>query len=124
MLTCSLRRATYRNVLVTLAAWVLALMAGIANACVLHNRVGGQDRQVQAIDLDASETKCKVAWEAGAFTIAKQDGRGSTPFDLAAVKTVGVGPNFVSVAVITQSLDEGVAACGPPGAIRFLRLRL
>ena len=124
MLTCSHYRATHRTVLVTLAAWAFALMAGIANACVLHDRVTSNDGQVQAGDPDAPDAACDAAWKADALTTAKHEGRDSTPLEPAAVQTVGIGPNFVSVAVITQSIDEGVAARGPPGAIRFLRLRL
>ena len=124
MLTFSHSRAIHRAVLVTLAAWVLVLMAGIANACVLHDRVAGHDGQVQVTVPDAPEAECDAAWEAVAFTIAKQEGSDSTPVEPAAVQTVGVGPNFVSVAVIAQSVDEGVAARGPPLIIRFLRLRL
>ena len=124
MFSFSRRRAIHRTVLVTLAAWVFMLMAGIANACVLHDRVASHDGQVQAINLDPPEAECDAGWEASAFTIAKQEGRDSTPFEPAAVQTVGVGPNLVSAALIAPSLDEGVAACGPPGAIRFLRLRL
>ena len=124
MLTFSHRHAIHRTVLVTLAAWVLVLMAGIANACVLHDRVTGHGGQVQVIVPDAPEAECDAAWEAGAFTIAKQEGSDGTPFEPAAVQTVGVGSNTVSVALIAQSVDTGVAARGPPGAIRFLRLRL
>ena len=124
MLTCSHHRAIHRAVLVTLAAWILALMAGTANACVLEDRKAGNGGQVQAVDPDAPRAACAAARDAGAFAVAKQEGRDSTPSEPAAVQTVGVGPNFVSVAVITQSVDEGVAARGPPGAIRFLRLRL
>ena len=79
-------RAIHRTVLLTLAAWVLVLMAGIANACVLHDRVDGHDRQMQTIDPDAPEAKCDAAWEAGAFTIATQEGRDSSPFESAAVQ--------------------------------------
>lgn len=124
MLTFSHRHAFHRTVLVTLAAWVLVLMAGIVNACVLHDRVGGYDGQVQVVDLDAPETECDAVWEAGAFTIAKQEGRDGTPFEPAAEQSVGVGSNNVSVALIAQWVDTGVAARGLPGAIRFLRLRL
>ena len=97
MLTFSHRRAIHRTVLMTLGAWVLVLMAGIANACVLHDRAAGHDGQVQVIDPDAPEAECDAAWEAGAFIIAKQGGRDSTPFEPAAVQTVGVGPNIVDV---------------------------
>lgn len=124
MFSFSRRRAIHRTVLVTLAALAFALIAGIANACVLHDRETGDDGQVQAIDPDAPEAECDAAWEAGAFTIAKQEGRDSNPLQPAALQTVGMGPNFVSVAAITQLVAEGVAARGPPGAIRFLRLRL
>ena len=124
MLTFSHRRAIHRTALVTLAACAFALMAGMANACVLHDRVASNDGQVQAVDPDAPGAACDAAWEAGALTTAKQEGRDSTPLEPAALQTVGIGPNFVSVAVITQSVDKGVATCGPPGAIRFLRLRL
>ena len=124
MLTFSHPRAIHRTVLVTLAAWVLVLMAGIANACVLHDRSTDHEGQVQAIDPDAPEAECDAAWEAGAFTMARQEGRDSTPLEPAGVHTVGIGPNFASVTVITQSSEEGVASRGPPGAIRFLRLRL
>ncbi len=124
MLTFSHRRAIHRTVLVTLAVWVFVLMAGIANAYVLRDRVAGHDGQVQVIDPDAPEAERDAAWEAVAFTIARQEGRDSSLVDPAAVQTVGVGPNFVSVDVITQSVAAGEAARGPPGAIRFLRLRL
>jgi hypothetical protein len=124
MLTFSHRHAIHRTVLVTLGAWVLVLMAGIANACVLHDRVAGHDGQVQAIDLDAPEADCGTAWEAGAFTIAKQESRDGTSFGPAAVQTVGVAPNTVFVPMIARSVDTGVAPRGLPGAIRFLRLRL
>lgn len=99
-------------------------MAGIANACVLHDRVAGHDGQVQVVDPHATEAECDAVWEAGAFTIAKQEGRDGTPFEPAEVQTVGVSSNIVSVALIARWVDTGVAARGLPGAIRFLRLRL
>lgn len=124
ILTFSHRHAIHRTVLVTLAAWVLVLMAGIAKACVLHDSVPGHGGQVQVIVPDAPEAECDAAWEAGAFTIAKQEGRDGTSLGPAALQTVGVGSNTVSAALIAQSVDTGVVARGLPGAIRFLRLRL
>ena len=118
------RRAIHRTVLVTLAAWVLALMAGFANACLPHDREPAQPGQVQVVDPDVDEAACNDSWDAGAFTVAKQAGHDSTHLEPAAVQTTAGVPHPVSVSVTAQAVDEGVHAHGPPGAIRFLRLRL
>ncbi len=45
-----------------------------------------------------------------------------TPLQPAAVQTVGISPHFVSVAVITQSVDEGRGCTRPAGRHPFLAL--
>lgn len=124
MLTFSHRRAIHRTVLSTLAAWVLVLMAGIANACVMHDRVAGHDGQVQVIDRTHQKPSATPPEKPSRSPLPSKKAATAPPVEPAAVQTLGVGPNIVSVAVITQSVAEGEAARGPPGAIRFLRLRL
>ncbi len=124
MLAFPHRRAIHRSVLVTLAAWVLVLMAGIANACLPNE---GQPRpvaQVQAAQADAHEAACNDAWDGAALPFAKQEGHDSTDLDAAALHAGAAGPQRVPVAAMEQALDDGLHAHGPPGAIRFLRLRL
>ena len=43
-------RVIRRCVSVVLAVWVFALMAGVANACLQHERQSGHDTQVQKTD--------------------------------------------------------------------------
>ena len=124
MLAFPHRRAIHRTVLVTLAAWVLALVAGFANACVLHDREPGRHGQAQVVDRGAHEAACNDSSDVAAFTIAKQAGHDKPDSEPATVQTIAGAPNSVSVSVTTQAVDEGVHAHGPPGAIRFLRLRL
>ena len=118
------RRTIHRTVLVTLAAWVLALMAGVANACLPQAHEPGHDGPVNAVEPVAHETLCSGAWNADALTVAKPEGDDSTHWDAAAVQTIVHSPHPVSVDVIDPAVDEGLHAIGPPGAIRFLRLRL
>jgi hypothetical protein len=118
------RRAIHRSVLVTLAAWVLALVAGFANACVLDVREPGRHGQAQVVDRDAHEAECNDSPDVAAFSIAKQAGHDKPDSEPAAVQTIAGAPNPVSVSVTTDAVDGGVHAHGPPDAIRFLRLRL
>ena len=124
MLVFPHRRAIHRSVLVTLAAWVLALMAGYANACFPHDSEPSHPSQVQAADADAHEATCNDAWDAAAATAAKQAGHDSPPLDAALLRAGTGGPKPVAVAVAEQAVDVGLHAHGPPGAIRFLHLRL
>jgi hypothetical protein len=118
------RRTIHRTVLVTLAAWVLALVAGVANACLPQALEPGHDGSVQVVEPEANGTPCHDAWDAGALAVAKQEGDDSTHWDAAAVQTIVRSPHPVSVAVIDPAVDDGLHAIGPPGAIRSLRLRL
>ena len=124
MLAFPHRRAIHRSVLVTLAAWVLALMAGIANACLPNDSQTRLVAQVQAAEPDAHDTTCNDTWDGAAFTVAKQEGHDSTDLDAAALHAGAGGPQRVSVAAIELVMDGGLHAHGPPDAIRFLRLRL
>lgn len=124
MLAFSPRRSVHRTVCMTLAAWTFALLAGIANACVPHDRATGHGGPAQAVEADPAQAECDAAWEAGALVFAEQEGRDSNPVYPAAVATVGRGLNLEAVTVITPQIGEGVVARGPPGAIRYLRLRL
>lgn len=124
-------RAKLRTVTLMLMAWVFALVAGIANACVLHDRQAGHDGQVESSSEapahpDESTNTCMESWDAGASTVAKlagQDGTGPHGGPAALQSCVGC-LDLASASVVRQSLDDGVLAHGPPGAIRFLRLRL
>jgi hypothetical protein len=119
------RRTIQRTVLVTLAAWVLAVMAGIANACLPHAGEPGHDGQLQAVEHGVDQAPCHEAWDAGALTVlAKQPGSDIPPWEAAAVQTLVRSPEPVSDAVTDQAVDGEPHANGPPGAIRFLRLRL
>ena len=118
------RRPIHRTVLVTLAAWVLALMVGIANACLPHAGEPGHGGPVHAVEPGVHEAPCNDAWDTGALTVAKQPGPDSTHLDAAAVQTIVRSPHPVSAAAIDPAVDDGLHAIGPPGAIRFLRLRL
>lgn len=123
-----------RNVTVTLVVWVFALMTGIANACLLHDRQAGHDGQGHAssaeasVDPDSHSSTCKDSWDSGASNVAKtasEDKPGPSTYEGPAALQTSVGClNPVSVVVAHQALDDGVLAHGPPGAIRFLRLRL
>ena len=124
MLAFPHRRAIHRTVLVTLAAWVLALTAGFANACLLHDREPVQHGQVKVVDSDVDEAACNESWDAGAIAVTKQAAQDSTHLEPAAIQTIADVPHPASVAVTAQAVDDGVHAHGPPGAIRFLRLRL
>lgn len=121
MLAFSHRCAIHRTVLVALAAWILALMAGIANACVLHDPEPGHPGQVQAAEPDAHGATCNDAWDGAALTVARQD---STDLDAAALHAGAAGLQRVPVAAMEEKVDDGPHAHGPPGAIRLLRLRL
>ncbi len=118
------RRTMQRTVLVTLAAWVLALMAGIANACLPHAGEPGHDGQLQTVEHGADQAPCHDAWDAGALTVAKQPGSDIPHWEAAAVQTLVRSSGSASNAVIDQAVDGEPHANGPPGAIRFLRLRL
>ena len=124
MLAFPHRRAIHRSVLVTLAAWVLALMAGIANACLLHDGEPRPVAQVQAAEPDAHDATCNDGWDGAALPFAKQAGHDSTDLDAAALHASAARPQRVAVAAMEQAVDDGLHAHGPPGAIRFLRLRL
>ena len=124
MLAFPHRRAIHRSVLVTLAAWVLALMAGIANACLLHDGEPRPVAQVQAAEPDAHDATCNDGWDGAALPFPKQEGHDSTDLDDAALHAGAGGPQRVPVAAMEQAVDDGLHAFGPPGAIRFLRLRL
>ena len=124
MLAFPHRRASHRSVLVTLAVWVLALMAGYANACLPHEREPSHHSQVQAPDPDAHEVTCNDAGDAAALTAAKPSDHDSSHPDAALLQTGTGGPKPVAVAAVEKAVDVGLHAHGPPGAIRFLRLRL
>jgi hypothetical protein len=118
------RRAIHRIVLVTLAAWVLALTAGVANACLPQAHEPGHDAPVHAVEPVAHAAPCHDAWDAGAQTVAKHQGPDSNHLEAAAAQTMVRSPYPVSVDAIDPAVDDGLHAIGPPGAIRFLRLRL
>jgi hypothetical protein len=127
------RRTIHRTVLVTLAVWVLALMAGVANACLPQAHEPGHGAPVHAVEPMAPahavepvshEAQCHDAWDAGALTVTKQQGPDSNHLDAAAAQTMARSPHPVSVAAIDPAVDDGLHTTGPPGAIRFLRLRL
>ena len=124
MLAFPHRRAIHRSVLVTLAAWVLALMAGYANACFPHEREPSHPSQVQAADPDAHEATCNDAWDGAAMTVTKQASHDSSYLDAVLLLASTGGPKPVAVAAVEEAVDVGLHAHGPPGAIRFLRLRL
>lgn len=117
-------RAIHRSVLVTLVAWVLALMAGYANACFPHERELSHHSQVQAADPDAHEATCNDAWDGAAMTVPKQASHDSSHLDAALLQAGTGGARPVAVAAVEKAVDVGLHAHGPPGAIRFLRLRL
>ncbi len=121
--------AKHRAVTVTLVAWVFALMAGIANACVPHDRDPGRDGQAQernasTVDAGGHKVACTDLRDSAASTAAKPVGQDSTDWGSAAVQSSAWCLNLAPDAVANRSLDDGVLAHGPPGAIRFLRLRL
>ena len=127
MLVFLRRRAIRRNVLVMLAAWVFALVAGVANACLLHDGQPQHNAQVQAVERDAPDARdatCNEAWDGAALTVAKQEGHDSLDFDAAALHAGAGGPQRVPAVAMEQAGDGGLQAHGPPDAIRFLRLRL
>jgi hypothetical protein len=131
MLALPLRRVKPRTVALVLAAWVFALAAGIANACVLHDRHTGRDGPVGSsahapAHPEGSASVCKDARDASASTGVKTAApdSGNPHPGLATVQTRSACLNPASAALVERSLDDGVLAGGPPAAIRFLRLRL
>jgi hypothetical protein len=120
-----------RTAAVTLVAWVFALMAGVANACLLHDRqpdhgqTPGQSAEA-SVDHDGHTSRCNDARDSGAATATKPASQESPGADWgpAAVQSRTGCLNPASGAVTRHSLDDGVLAHGPPSAIRFLRLRL
>lgn len=118
------RRAIHRNVLVTLAVWVLALMAGYANACFPHEREPSHYSPAQAAHAGAHEATCNDAWDGAALAVAKQAGHDSPHLDAAPLPAGTRGPKPVAVAAVEETRGVGLHAHGPPDAIRFLRLRL
>ena len=124
MLVFPHRQAIHSSVLVTLAAWVLALMAGYANACFPHDSESSHHSQVQAADAEAHEATCNDVWDAAAVTAAKQAGLDFSPLHAALLQVGNGGPKPAAVAVVEKAAVVGLHEHGPPGAIRFLRLRL
>ncbi len=120
-----------RAVTVTLVAWAFALVAGIASACLLHDRQAGHD-QISAtsaeatVDADGHTSTCNDSWDFAAATVAKSASQESpsTYWGAAAVQSHAGCLKPAASAVTRHPLDDGVLAYGPPGAIRFLRLRL
>ena len=131
MLALPRHRAKRRTVTLVLVAWVFALAAGIANACVLHDRHAGRDGPVGSsanalAHPEGSASACKDAWDASASAGVKTAGQDSTSphAGLAAVQSRSGCLIPASAAVVEPSQGDGVLAHGPPAAIRFLRLRL
>lgn len=124
MLALPHRRAIDRNVLVTLAAWVLALMAGYANACSPYEREPSHHSPAQAAHAGAHVATCNDAWDAAALAVAKQAGHDSSRLDAVLFQAGTRGLKPVAVAAVEETVGVGLHAHGPPDAIRFLRLRL
>lgn len=131
MLALPRHHAKRRTVTLVLVAWVFALAAGIANACVLHDRHAGRDGPVGSsahapAHPEGSTSTCKDSRDASASTSVKPAGQDNTSphWGAAAVQSRAGCPNPASDAATTLALDAGVLAHSPPGAIRFLRLRL
>ena len=118
------RRAIRRSVVVTLAVWGFALMAGFANACLLHDGEPRHIALVQAAEHDVHEGACNDVWDGAALPVAKQVGHDSNGLDAAAFHAGAGGPQRVPVAALEQAVEVRLHAHGPPDAIRFLRLRL
>ena len=120
-----------RTATVTLVAWAFALVAGIANACLLHDREPGHEQMSASsaeasVDPDGHTSTCKDSWDSAAAAVAKStiQESPSTYWGPAAVQS-RAGCLILAANTLTQhSVDDGVRAHGPPGAIRFLRLRL
>ena len=77
-------RAIRRSVLVTLAAWVLALMVGVANACLLHEHESGPQAQGQIFAHEATHAACSDASEATVVRVVKQQARDGNPVEFRA----------------------------------------
>ena len=122
------RRAIRRSVLVTLAVWGFALMAGIANACLLHDGEPRHIAQLQAAEHDAHDAThdgtCNDAWDGAALIAAKPLGHDGNGLDAAHFHADAGGPQRVPVVALERAAEIGLHAHGPPDAIRFLRLRL
>ena len=117
-------RVIRRCVIVMLAVWGFALMAGVANACLQHERQSGHDTQVQSVDADALEVTCNDSRYIGVIKVTAQAGSDRSPLDPGAAPANAGVPHLVPVAAINQAVDDAVQSHGPPSAIRFLRLRL
>ena len=117
-------RVIRRCVSVVLAVWVFALMAGVANACLQHERESDHHAQVQSVDADALEVTCNDSRYVGVITVTGQAGSDRSPLDPGAAPANAAVLHLVPIAAIKQVVDDSVQSHGPPGAIRFLRLRL
>ena len=131
MLALLRHRAKRRTVTLVLVAWVFALAAGIADACVLHDRHAGRDGPVGSsanalAHAEGSVSACNDAWDASASAGVKSAGQDSTSphAGFAAVQSRSERLIPASAAVVEPSQGDGVLAHGPPAAIRFLRLLL
>lgn len=149
MLTLSFHRCHRRRTAwVTLLAWVLALMAGMVNACQLQTRdaarpgpakVGLHDRGVHAAQAshaghvvqdrgvpapDAGKAGCLDFCDDGASTLAK----GQVGHDeLAAPVVVAILERRVALTAPSAAFEHATSrprAHGPPLVIRFLHLTL
>lgn len=117
-------RVIRRCVIVTLAVWVFALMAGVANACLLHDHEPSRDALVHSVHADAHEVTCNDSRGASVTPDVRQADPDSNQLDLGAIQAGAAGPVLVLAAAIKHAVDDGVHAHGPPSAILFLRLRL
>ena len=120
----SRRRAKRRTVVVTLVAWGLALVAGMVNACVLHEAGPGHHGQgqarpsavpeVQALASqaeppgDAGEHKqpCQQFCDSEASTAVQRQGHGPTDLGNAVVHVGACTPSLAPVALVKVSFDD------------------
>ena len=138
----SRRRAKRRTVVVTLVAWGLALVAGMVNACVLHEAGPGYHGQgqarpsavpeVQALASqaeppgDAGEHKqpCQQFCDSEASTAVQRQGHGPTDLGHAVVHVGDWTPSLAPVALVKLPFDDRPPPDRLPIAIRFVRLTL
>lgn len=142
-------RKQRRAVLLTLAAWVFALMAGIANACLLQDgssvRAGPQERhgssthpdaavaaQPAALaahpepagDADPDQAACEKFCVADASAAVKQENCQGIDPGPAAWHACGWMAESLRIVVAMQAVDDRPFPHDTPISIRFGRLRL
>ena len=148
------RRAKHRTVVLTLAVWVFALVAGVGNACVLQVKVPAHDRGEEHMhsaskiethahlsvlpqsgapapadapcsDDESGKAQCKSFCDVEASAAAaKQQGSDATDLAQVSMQVLVAAPYLPPLATAKRSFDDRPPPSGAPMVIRFLRLTI